>query len=312
MHARALAGRLATLLAVALLGCAWAQEVPDGSKRRSVLILHSYHHGFTWSDNISAGIQEAFSAHTEDVELLFEFMDTRHIFSETYFDALERLLSIKYGNRKIEVIVTADDHALNFMLTRGERLFPGVPLVFCSVTGYQPSMREGRQLTGLQETLAIEETLATALALHPGTRKVAVITDLTRTGQALKAKAEAAFAPYRSRVTFRYLQNFTIHNLEKEIASLSPDTIVFLFIFSRDKNGRVFSHEQNLHLLARHCRVPIYSVWEFYLGHGIVGGKLCSGRAEGRMAGELALRILNGESASAIPLGQSQIGRAHV
>ncbi len=296
---------LIPLFLLACLKSALAQDASPIPARRSVLILHSYHHGFTWSDNISAGIREAFSGHTEDVELLFEFMDTRHISSGPYFDALERLLGIKYADRTIEVIVAADDHALNFMLTRGERLFPGVPLVFCSVTGYQPSMREGRQLTGLQETLAIEETLATALALHPGTREVAVITDLTRTGQALKAKAEAAFAPYRSRVSFRYLEDLTVDGLEEEVAELPPGTIVFLFIFSRDREGRVFSHEQNLHLLARHCRVPIYSVWEFYLGHGIVGGKLCSGRAEGRMVGELALRILNGASASAIPLGRS-------
>jgi signal transduction histidine kinase len=51
--------------------------------------------------------------------------------------------------------------------------------------------------------------------------------------------------------------------------------------------------------------VPIYSVWEFYLGHGIVGGMLTSGEEEGRIAGTMALRILDGENASDIPLETS-------
>jgi PAS domain S-box-containing protein len=82
---------------------------------------------------------------------------------------------------------------------------------------------------------------------------------------------------------------------------------VLLFIFKREPGGRVFSHEQNLERLAPHCKVPIYSVWEFYLGHGIVGGRLASGRDEGTMAGALAIRILDGEKASAIPLGESPV-----
>ena len=46
-------------------------------------------------------------------------------------------------------------------------------------------------------------------------------------------------------------------------------------------------------------------MWEFYLGHGIVGGKLTSGEQEGIMAGKMALRVLLGEKASEIPLAKS-------
>jgi PAS domain S-box-containing protein len=294
----------AVVLTLQLLqGLAVTSEGPVENHR--VLVLHSYHHGFTWSDNISRGIQSAFGDQANEVELRFEFMDTRRIYSPAYFEELEQLFRIKYGSDRVDVIICADDHALNFVLGPARELFENVPVVFCSVSGYEPSMREGRPLTGLQESIDIEATLESALDLHPDTKEVAVITDMTRTGRALKSAAEKVFEKYDDRVRFRYLEDLTVEELQYEVGSLSEGTIVFLFVFSRDKAGRVFSHEQNLRNLSPYADVPIYAVWEFYLDHGIVGGRLTSGAAEGEMAGQMAIRILQGEDASSIPLEKS-------
>jgi PAS domain S-box-containing protein len=270
-----------------------------------VLVLHSYHQGFTWSDNISQGIQQAFAEYSHEVELIFEFMDARRQSSEAYFEELLALYRLKYGGQRIDVIVASDDQALNFLLGPGQELFAGVPLVFCSASGYDPSMRQGRQITGLSESLQITATLETALDLHPETEEVAIITDMTRTGQALKTNAEAILSAYEDRVRFRYLEHETVDELVPKVEALSEGTLILLFIFSRDQDGRVISHEHRLDVLVEHSAVPIYGLWEFYLGHGIVGGKLTSGREEGRLAGAMALRILGGEEASQIPLGTS-------
>jgi PAS domain S-box-containing protein len=308
-RARLLSWALSSLifLATALQGQSMASS-PESSALPStprVLVLHSYHVDFTWSDNISSGIRSAFSEYEGRVELLFEFMDTRRIFTEEYFLELKRLWHVKYAKRQPDVIICSDDHAFNFALRFEKDLFPNVPMVFCSVSGYQPFMRQGRQLTGLQENIAVKETLDVALKIHPDTKRVAIITDMTRTGRALKIKAEKVFGQYTPGIQFDYLEDLTMEELTHQVSSLSDNTIIFLFIFTRDKAGRVFSHEENLEILSRHCKVPIYAVWEFYLDHGIVGGMLTSGTLEGNMAGKMALRILRGEKASDIPLAKS-------
>jgi two-component system, cell cycle sensor histidine kinase and response regulator CckA len=48
--------------------------------------------------------------------------------------------------------------------------------------------------------------------------------------------------------------------------------------------------------------VPLYGAWEFLLGHGLVGGKMVSGFAHGRVAAEMGLRVLAGESPASIPV----------
>ena len=270
-------------------------------KKMRVLVLHSYHHGFTWSDNISAGIRSTFASHRDQVELLFEFMDVRRIHSDEYFNRLIDLYALKYGQKDLDAIICADDHALGFVLGRGRDLFRKVPIVFCSVSGYQSAMHSGREVTGLLDSIDIKSTLETALKLHPATENVFVVSDMTRTGRALKGAAEKIFKDFEPQVRFTYFEDMTIEDLSDRVAGLPDNSIVFLFIFNRDRAGRVFSHEQNLNILAKHCSVPIYSVWKFYLGHGIVGGKLTSGETEGKMAAEITLDILDGRKASDIP-----------
>ena len=278
---------------------------PFKSEKPVVLVLHSYHSGFTWTDNVAKGLQSAFADFTDRIDLNVEYMDTRRIYTGQYFAELKDIYRLKYGGKKIDVIICSDDQALNFVLDAGQDLFAGTPIVFCSVSGYTPSMRQGRQLTGLLESIDIQATLDIALKFQPRTRQVAVITDMTRTGQALKANARKIFNNYEERLQFTYLEDLTMEELQQKVATLSDGTIIFMFIFSRDKAGRVYSHEYNLKTLYQYARVPIYSVWKFYLGHGIVGGKLTSGEAEGLMAGQMALRILRGEKASEIPLQKS-------
>ena len=62
---------------------AQAQGQPDLSQKR-VLVLHSYHQGFTWTDDISKGIQSAFAPYADQVELIYEFMDTRRIYDRVH------------------------------------------------------------------------------------------------------------------------------------------------------------------------------------------------------------------------------------
>ena len=278
---------------------------PFKSEKPVVLVLHSYHSGFTWTDNVAKGLQSAFADFNDRIDLNVEYMDTRRIYTGQYFAELKDIYRLKYGGKKIDVIICSDDQALNFVLGAGQDLFAGTPIVFCSVSGYTPSMRQGRQLTGLLESIDIRATLDIALKFQPRTRQVAVITDTTRTGQALKANAQKIFNTYGEHLQFTYLEDLTMEALQQKVATLADGTIIFMFIFSRDKAGRVYSHEYNLKTLYQYARVPIYSVWKFYLGHGIVGGKLTSGEAEGLMAGQMALRILRGEKASEIPLQKS-------
>ena len=131
------------------------QQTPEAFEdaKSSILVLHSYHPGFTWTDNITKGLTAAFADYVDRIELDIEYMNTRRIYTDAYFRELVELYRMKYGGKKFDVIICADDQALNFVLGLGKELFAGVPIVFCSVSGWDPSMRANRQITGLLESI---------------------------------------------------------------------------------------------------------------------------------------------------------------
>ena len=270
-----------------------------------VLVIHSYYSTFTWSDEITQGIRKAFAEDGQSEELIyFEFLDAKRHPQEEYLDRIAGLLRIKYPDPKaIDVIICSDDQALNFLLDCKDTLFPGVPVVFCAVNGYNPQMKRlGRPLTGVIEAIDPKSTLETALRLQPHIREVMVINDITRTGQAIENMARQMFKPFQEQLLFRYVGDMSIAELQAEVAALSKDAIVFLFVFNRDNKDVNFTHEASLKYIADHCKVPIYGPWTFYLGKGIVGGMLTCGEMQGKTAARLALRILKGERAEDIPV----------
>jgi len=91
-------------------------------------------------------------------------------------------------------------------------------------------------------------------------------------------------------------------DVRQQLAGLSSNSLVLLTIFSKDKAGNFYEYDQYTSLISASSALPVYGVWDFSLGYGIVGGKLISGKTEGERAANLAIRILNGESPHTIPV----------
>ncbi|MFO7598630.1 MAG: PAS domain S-box protein [Candidatus Desulfacyla sp.] len=308
-HRSSVFSHLTVYLIFSLLGTAqdvFCNTAPTRSEPASqVLVIHSYYPTFTWTDNITQGIRKAFREDRHHEALIhFEFLDAKRHPEAAYLDRTAELLRMKYPDPEaIDVIICSDDQALDFLLKRSDTLFPGIPVVFCGVNGYTPRMREsGRPLTGVVEAIDPKATLEAALRLQPNARDVLVISDTTLTGRAILNTVRRTFDAFRDRLRFRYVSDMTLAGLQAETSRLSPDAIVFLFVFNRDKEGRDFTHEASLRQIAAHCSAPIYGPWTFYLGHGIVGGMLTSGEIQGMTAARLALRILKGERAEDMPV----------
>lgn len=155
--------------------------------------------------------------------------------------------------------------------------------------------------TGVVETIDIKSTIETALQLHPTTKKIVVINDKTTTGQANKLLMEKAESEFPS-LQFAYLEDINMADLQEKVAALSDDTVVLLLSFNKDKSNNMYSYEESIRIIAEKAIVPIYSVWDFYLGHGIVGGKLTTGYSQGELAAKLLLQILDGKSPKSIDI----------
>lgn len=270
--------------------------------QKNVLILNSYHKGYKWTDNIMEGISSVLGADPRHIKLLVEDMDTKRISNEQYINQLYEVYKYKYSNRKIDLVIAADDEAFHFLLQHGQVLFPNTPVVFCGVNYFEDSMLYGHDnMTGVVEAYDIRKTLELALQIHPATQNIYIINDKTITGLGIRRTLMEIIPTFKG-INFISWEDYNMQEIQQKIKTLPENSLVLFMVFFQDVSGKYFSYDESISMVAMNSSVPIYGMWDFYLGHGIVGGVLTSGYQQGRMAAQLSRRILDGENAANIPI----------
>jgi PAS domain S-box-containing protein len=292
---------LAILLFTAGIPSSSAQE----SEGASVLVLSSYHRGDPWTDQVTGGIEAVLEEQAPDTRLYFEYMDSNRIGERGYYQKLYELYRLKFRGLRFDAVVCIDEDAFNFMLTHHKDLFPSAPVIFCGVNYLDNTMLVNQTaFTGVVEEVDIRNTVATALEIYPSTKQIVVVNDRTLTGVANNKRMMEVVPEYQDRVDFLLLDNLTMHALERELERLPDDRIVLFMGFSRDASGEVFDMDTSISRISQASTVPVFGLWDVYAGDGIIGGMLTNGTEQGRLAGEMVTRILNGEGVTSIPIAR--------
>ncbi|MBL4560470.1 MAG: PAS domain S-box protein [Labilibaculum sp.] len=276
------------------------------ARKQRVLILHSYHQGLNWTDNVSAGIQSVLG-NEDNVELMFEYMDTKRNSDPEYLNEFAKLYALKHLKNQFEAIIVSDNNALDFVRNYYSEFFKETPIVFCSIDQFSDKLVEGiKHVSGVTEEIDSRKTIEAALKLHPNTKKLVVINDNQTQSAILNRNNIKSFWPdLNTDVELVFIENILIDELIDQVKNLDPNSLIYLINFSRDKEGNFISYQENIEIIRKATKLPIYSSWEFYYNQGIVGGMLTSGYKEGEFAAKIALQVLNGKEINTIPIIQS-------
>jgi signal transduction histidine kinase/ActR/RegA family two-component response regulator len=264
-----------------------------------------------WTGQIATSLEEVLRADPVPVQVISEYMDVRRFPGGEHYALLEALLTYKARRYGPDIVIASDTDALRFVLKHRKRVFQGVPVVFCGVNNFNPAMLKGqRGVTGVDESPSLRETLEVALRLDPRVREVVFIggsrmaTDRANRDLLLRTMAE-----FRGRLRFRLWLDMPDREVFSRVARLGRGQVVVLARTLHDVDGQVMEFPESSEALSAVCPVPMYGLWDFFSGHGVVGGKVVSAASQGRQAAELALRILRGESPDAIAVLRASANR---
>ncbi len=295
--------RLVLLGLAGLILCGAAGTLQAQAEPFRILIIHSYHPSFSWTDRVMQGMQAEFDQSGLVVDISVEYLDAKRHPPEEVVAAFDELLAAKYEAYSIDVILVSDNDALDFILRYGDRLFPGMPVVFGGINNFDDDLLAGHPLiTGVAEDFDLEANLQMIQRLQPNLRTVAVVSDATSAGQLNLRRMQAVMPAFQDRLHFVELTNLAADELVAALQALPPDSAVFYMSFLRDRAGQVFSIEQSSRLVAENAPAPVYTAWDFMLGYGIVGGVVVNGEKQGRAAAEMAIKILQGEPVEQLPV----------
>lgn len=275
---------------------------PALAAKKRVLVVNSYNAGYAWTDNIISGIRSVFARDMPEAELYFEQLDAIRYAAKRVYPHIEGLFRSKYAGLGIDVIIAANDEALDFLLARRGRLLSKVPIVFCGINFRDARIAGETNITGVAEDVDMRRTIELALRQHPQTKLVMAISDFSSVGRYDFERFWRIFPDFEEFVTFDEMIGPSESELIGALKRMPKETIILDIGFLKDREGKTFTPAEAIALYTKHSPFPVYTLWDYYVGTGTVGGFVVSGHHQGKAAARMAVSILEGTPASAIPI----------
>jgi PAS domain S-box-containing protein len=241
------------------------------------------------------------------VEFYTEYLDLVRFPSQEHAQDMVKLLALKYSQRKPDLIIPVSFGAIQFLLNDGKDLFPGIPMVALfnqrrledlkTYLARNPAV----SMTGVSSADDPAGTVDLALKLQPDTEHIAVVVGSSYLEKYWLDQLHQDLEPFAEKVDLRFLADLPINELLSRVAQLPPHTIILSTFFFQDQTGQFLRPEEVSDLMAQTAHAPIYGIYSNYIGHGVVGGRMTDSAITGRKAADLAIAVLNGQSAGSIP-----------
>ncbi len=284
-----------TLLFVGLA----VSDVCGADGRRLVVMLYPQGSNAAVGNRLmEQGIRSVFENSSADtIDVYNEYLELSAPAKSGLLQLQAEFLRRKYSGRKVDLVVAWLSPSLDFALEHRQEIFPGVPIVYCTVEAREINARKlPPNVVGVPVNLDIAGTLDVALRLHPRTERIFVVAGTAKFDEYWLAEARKAFRPYEQERDFVYLTGLPMPDLLNKVAHLPERSIVYYLYIFRDGTGKDFVPADVVERLAKVSNAPIYGYGESYIGRGLVGGHVVSLENEAKTAGALALRILAGET----------------
>nr|WP_240457338.1 bifunctional diguanylate cyclase/phosphodiesterase [Vibrio neptunius] len=260
---------------------------------KDVLIVHSYHQGFFWTDAFQHGLEDVLSG--EDITTRVVYLDSKRLQNPAYLEQLYKLYQTKFSQETFAAIVVSDNNALNLI----QRLAPEVgntPVIFGGINNYSPQMHSQLRATGVIEDIDIYSNVNLIERIQPKVEKIYVVSDYSVTGEAVRLQVERFLA----------LNNQYQHMVEQLVpesyeqlidfsSNLDATSSVLFWVYYRDKQGRIAT-DKNWKRFNQVSKSPIYMVHDLGLGNGAVGGVILNGRTQGQQTAKQLLKVLKANS----------------
>jgi PAS domain S-box-containing protein len=241
------------------------------------------------------------------IQFYTENLDANLTLDESSQRELREWYARKYHGHEPDAILAVGSSPLELVAESQEGFFRDTPVIFCGSTEEMHGIKKlDSRFTGVWGVVEPARTLEAALKLQPGTRHVVVVGGIGEYDRYVEAIAKQSLRVYESRFEFTYLTDLDMPSLRERVAHLPPHTIIYYTSIMEDAAGTEFiDATQSVPLIVEAANAPVFDVDDVDIGRGTVGGYVLSFADQGRMAADLAVRVLEGEKPINIPVVRS-------
>lgn len=276
---------------------------------RKILLVHSYHAGYAWVDEVSRGVND--SLKDSGVTLEVFYMDAKRHPDEAWVVEAGAKAVQKVDEWKPDVVIASDDAAQEHFGKKyvGKQL----PIVFCGVNadgskyGYPAA-----NITGILERPQFLATLEYFRQFKP-VHRIAVLScnDVTSVSVAGYIKQQQTDVEI---VEYKLTNDLEEWKRAIERFNTTLDAVLVYTYHTLRAEGQTSSMEPKAVMAwtSENCKIPIIGVLQFAIEDGALAGVIESPFEHGEKAARYALEILRGAPISSLPVTVAERGQKMV
>lgn len=268
-------------------------------EKLEVLFISSYSLNFISFEDQVQGIREGLN---NNANIKIEYMNSSNIDLEEnelrFYDLVKMNLE-NYNN--YDAIIVGDDEALEFTLKYREDIFKSIPIVFLGIqrTDLIRKAFEFEGISGVRELESVEENIDLIKKLHSNIENIIFLNDCGENFYPDLVEKNPQFN-FGELIT----NELSIDEFRKVISELEENTAIISFYPNHFKDREWLNTQDINKMIAElNPNIPVYSILNYSIGTGSIGGKVIKHFEQGRLAGQIVLQLLEGKDEEEVYIG---------
>ena len=294
------------LLLVGLISCLLTQGMPSVSAaptQKAVLVLFPDQIDLPANLLVAQAIQAEFNKAADlNLDIYYEYLDLNRFPNPVYKEQIISLLSAKYGNKQIDLVLTDGEMMTNLWLEQRGEILPSIPVVYFDInSSHINGQKFPADLTGVSAVEDFLPSIKWFLDIFPTVNDIVVVHGVGLSDLAYIQPVENLRESLGRKIQFTDLSALPLSEIKNRVANLPKSSVVLYEIMFEDAAGFKYRPMDVLRELTAVSPVPVISGFDHFIGSGTIGGYMFSVEHQAGQAAQLALRILRGASVSSIP-----------
>lgn len=279
----------------------FSQSNDLGIYTKEILILQSYQRDYYHTRVLEEGIEAVLSESREKVRIRYEFLDAKNNLDADAFQTLAETMTQKYQDVSLDGIILCDDDALQFYNHFGKIIWPNTTdIVSTGINSLRPYSQGIPGMVIIEERPDVEKNIALALQQNQAKdiKTLHFIYDETTTSNEMRSDIVVMLADKYPKYESQHYFDKTPDELKAIIDGSGDSDLFFYVLYSRDRNNITYHYDEVPQYILKNAQNPVYALWDFYLGTGVVGGYVASSYKYGESAANTLLDLWEGQSVS--------------
>lgn len=275
----------------------FSQTISATSQEKNILLLFASNQDMTHDKIALETIKNELDKQLDfKLNYFYEFCDLYRFPEEKNQDQLSLLMSIKYANKKIDLVLIPESMVLSFWLKYYEQISPEAPVIIYDTDSIFLAENILPANFFVAKTVSYYmESAQWILNINPLIEEVVIIHGADFDDKALANIIAQLKTGITKPLKFTDWGAYSFSEIKSHAAELGSNSIIIYQPMLNDKDGNSFNPIEMLHELTRIAAVPVITAHDQFIGTGTIGGSMHSIEQSATLAAHIGVNILRGD-----------------